>query len=120
MKVQTRINAVIDDVGELDERVTLLVQTDTANDYGELVKTWAAIDAEEWAKVEFPLTGSEEGYAGPQEHDTRKIEATVMYRGDVTTKNRLLYEAEEYDITHIKPLGRDLFEIYTCVRRDGL
>lgn len=115
--MNTRVNAPVQDVGELDERVILLIQTDTENDYGELVKTWSAIDGEEWAKVEFPLTGNEEGYAGAVEYDSRKIEVTVMYRGDVTNKNRLIYEGEEYDITHIKPLGRDLFEVYTCVRR---
>lgn len=117
MKMQSRTNAVVDDVGQLDERVTILVQTETANNYGELVKTWDAIDGEEWAKVDFPTTGNEEGYAGPQEYDNRRIEVTVMYRGDVTTKNRLIYEAEEYDIVHVKPLGRDLFEVYTCIRR---
>lgn len=117
MKTISRTNSVVEDVGQLDERVTLLVQTDTLNDYGELVKTWAAIDAEEWAKVDFPLTGSEETYAGPQEYDTRRIEVTVMYRGDVTTKNRLTYEAQQYDIIHVRPLGRDLFEVYTCIRR---
>ena len=117
MKMQSRTNAVVDDVGQLDERVTILVQTETENKYGEMVKTWAAIDGEEWAKVDFPLTGNEENYAGPLEYDTRRIEVTVMYRGDVTTENRLLYEAEEYDIVHVKPLGRDLFEVYTCIRR---
>jgi len=117
MKTQSRTNGVIDDLGDMDERVTLLVQTDTANDYGELVKTWAAIDAEQWAKVDFPITGNEEGYAGTQEYDTRRIFVTVMYRGDITTKNRLLYENEQYDIVHVRPKGRDLFEIYTCIRR---
>lgn len=117
MKTQTRKNTISDDVGKLDERIILLVQTDTANDYGELVKTWDAVDGEEWAKVDFLLTGNEETHAGPQEHDLRRIEVTVVYRGNITTKNRLLYEAEEYDITHIKPLGRDLYEVYTCVRR---
>lgn len=115
--MNTRVNAPVQDVGELDERVILLIQTDTENDYGELVKTWSAIDGEEWAKVEFPMTGNEEGYARAVEYDSQKIEVTVMYRGDVTNKNRLIYEGEEYDITHIKPLGRDLFEVYTCIRR---
>ena len=71
--MNTRVNAPVQDVGELDERVILLIQTDTENDYGELVKTWSAIDGEEWAKVEFPLTGNEEGYAGAVEYDSRKI-----------------------------------------------
>jgi len=107
----------INDVGELDERVILLVQTDTENSAGELVKTWDAIDGEEWAKVVFPVTGIEESFAGTQEHDALKIEVTVMYRGDVTTKNRLIYDADEYDIINVKPLDMDLFETYTCVRR---
>lgn len=117
MIARPRTNAVVDDVGQLDERVTLLQESTAANDYGELVKTWSAIDAEEWARVDFPLTGSEEGYAGTQEYDTRRIEVTVMYRGDIDTTNRLRYEGQDYDITHVKPLGRDLFEIYTCIRR---
>lgn len=117
MTDKMRTNALIQDVGQLDELVTLLTATETADKYGAMVKSWAAIDAEEWARVRFPMTGSDEGYSATVEYDTRRIEVTVRYRGDVTTENRLLYESEEYDIVHVQPLGRDLFEIYTCIRR---
>lgn len=112
-----RLSRIVRDVGDFDQIVTIEENTTTADSSGGMVETWAAIDGEEWASIEYPLTGNDEGHTKGAEFENARFFVTIRYRGDVTTKNRVTHGAKAYDIINVLPLGREEYEVLTCIDR---
>lgn len=112
-----RVARTIRDVGDMDERITIQEKTDTVDVSGGMVETWDAIDEEEWSTVEYAKTGSDEENPNGLEYSTARLLITIRYRGDVTVKNRVLHGTKIYDIERVATLGRDSYEVLTCVDR---
>jgi head-tail adaptor len=88
-------------IGQMSERVTIQVGTETLNAINEVETTWADVACVS-ARVQDTNTGSGEAfYADHQVAITRK-EFTIRYRPDINAKNRLMYRQEVYDILNIK------------------
>jgi SPP1 family predicted phage head-tail adaptor len=89
--------------GELDRRITIQSQTTTQADNLELNTAW--VD-------EVSLPAAVKGLRGSErfEHDQRTAEQTkvfkIRYRKALTTKHRIVYDGQSYDIVNINELGR--------------
>ena len=92
--------------GQLDRRITLQSRTVAADAYNEPVETWATL-ATVWAKVEYPVTGSDEATAENLNVASRRVDFTIRYRSDVGFIERVIYNSGTYDIERIAELGRD-------------
>ena len=107
------------DAGRLDRRIALRRATVTANAFNEPVETWATL-ATVWCSV-VPVSDGErlragETLAAKQSRFTIRYSATVAA---VDPRDRLLYEAREYDILGVKELGRrEMLEITAAARAE--
>lgn len=102
--------------GRLDRLITIeqpIESTDPS--YGAPIQTWATL-AQVWAQVK-PVRGSE--YFAAQQMNARVDTVfKIRYRSDLTTKMRISYGGELYDIQSIIELGRnDGLELMAIVRR---
>lgn len=104
-------------IGMLDEQITIQQVTEPPNgEYGEPVKSWATL-AQVWARVEYPTTGADEDYTKATVKEYRPIAFTIRHRSDVSAKNRVVYDGEEYDIQNIEHIGRKAFTVLKCLLR---
>ncbi len=89
--------------GDLDRLITIEQPTESVDAYGAPTQTWATL-AQVWAQVK-PVRGSE--YFAAQQMNAR-VDAVfrVRYRTDLTTKMRISYNSETYDIQGIIEIGR--------------
>jgi head-tail adaptor len=94
-------------VGKLDRRITIESLTESRDDFGGVVETWATL-ATRWAGVETAggARGSgDEGYDAGQKLDYNSIFFTL--RRDNTTKlinaksYRIVYDGDTYDIRNV-------------------
>ena len=90
-------------IGRLDRRIVIEVNTPTRSPSGEKVDSWATL-ATVWAEVR-PLRGKEffDAAAVQSEIDTK---FRIRFRSDLTTKMRINYDGNLYDIHSIAELGR--------------
>jgi SPP1 family predicted phage head-tail adaptor len=95
-------------IGSLDERIVVESYTATANEYGELIKTWSTSETL-WARVEYINSGNAEKFVEATENEYRAVRFTVRYRTSVSNKNRILYNSEYYDVREIQHEGRKRF-----------
>ena len=102
----------------LDRRIKIQNYTTAANDFGELIKTWATFWTC-WAGVKF-TTGTEK-QDGEQFIASNVVNWTIRsnatYGDNVTAKMRILYKTEYYYINVVKQLGRsDFIELETKLK----
>lgn len=102
--------------GQLDRRIVLQNRTTAANAYNEPVETWATL-ATVWAKVEYPVTGSDEATEQNLNVARRRVDFTIRYRADVGFVERITYNGGTYDIERISELGRQNFLKITAEER---
>lgn len=105
------------DAGRLDRRITIMRSTTEANDFNELVETWAAL-ATVWAKVE-PVKDGERLAAG-QMLAGKMSRFTVRYGSeiaDVDPRDRLTFDDRTYDILGVKEVGRRAYLEITAEAR---
>lgn len=95
------------DIRTFDRRIQFLVETPTQNSYGELVYQ-DSIVATVWAEV-MPI-GGRETFMASQIVPEAKFKIRTRYRSDLTTKHKVKFQSEIYDIAYIAEIGR----------RDGL
>jgi SPP1 family predicted phage head-tail adaptor len=89
--------------GELDRRIVIQTVTETQDGYGGLVEAWSTF-AEVWArKME---QSSKEFFASAQENAEQLVVFRTRWLSGVTTKMRVLYDGQLYDIEGWKELGR--------------
>lgn len=92
--------------GRLDRRLTLQKPTTTTDDYGEEETTWNDY-REVWGSIQ-KQSGREMFEAGKLAEI--EILFRVRYLSEIDTTWRIQYDGKDFDITHIKEVGR----------RDGL
>ncbi len=102
--------------GELDRRITLQSRTVAANAYNEPVETWADL-ATVWAKVEYPITGSDEVTDKGLNVATQRVHFTIRHRTDVGYVERIVYNSENYDIERLAEIGRKQYLKLTAEKR---
>lgn len=102
--------------GQLDRRITIQSRTTTADKYAAPVETWSTL-ATVWAKVEYPITGSDEQTQQGLNVATTRVIFTIRHRSDVGFTDRIQYNSEVYDIERIAELGRKSFLQITAERR---
>lgn len=104
--------------GELDRLITIEQATESTDAYGAPTLTWdpPANSWQVWAQVK-PIRGQE--YFAAQQVNAR-VDTTfrIRYRSDITTKMRISYGGEYYDIQSIIELGRrEGLELMAIVRQ---
>lgn len=94
--------------GKLDRRVTLQKWTEIGrDDLNQPVFEWVD-GVTVWAQQR-PQRGAEAVKAGQME-GVRMMQFQIRYRGDVSVKDRIIFDGAAYEITGLSELGR----------RDGL
>jgi SPP1 family predicted phage head-tail adaptor len=96
---------VTDRIGELDQLVTLQARTETEDSGGGITVAWAnfATDASVWADPQ-PLYGKEAIEDGAFNASGAWL-FRIRYRGDVTERDRIMWNGEPYNITRIMRRG---------------
>lgn len=82
---------------KFDHKITIQHKTDTQT-YGEVITTWSNF-AVVWALIE-PTVGREY-FAAQQIVDEALFKITIRYLDGVTTKMRVLFNGEYYDIRDV-------------------
>ncbi len=91
------------DFGRLDEKISILTQTETANAFGEkVVSSTSASDI--WANIE-NLKGKK-GYEAETLLADKFIKITIRYLSTLTTDDLITYDSENYFITSIEEIPR--------------
>lgn len=86
--------------GRLDRRITIQRATTAADDHGTPIETWAD-QACAWASVVYPATGSGETQHEAVHLATTNVLFTIRYRDGLLPTDRIVYNAQNYDITSI-------------------
>lgn len=102
--------------GQLDRRITIQSRTTAANAYNEPVETWSDV-ATVWAKIDYPVTASDEATIQGLNLATTRVEFTIRHRADVNFITRVLYNSEVFDVERISEIGRKSYLKLTCERR---
>jgi len=83
------------DIGKLKTKILIEQVIETANDYGELIKTWSTF-APAWAEIR-PITGREY-YAANQINAEITAEIRIRYVAGITPKMRVNNNSQLFDI----------------------
>lgn len=86
--------------GQMRERVTLQVRTDTTDGYGQAVPTWSTV-ATLWAAVE-SISGREFVSARAEQSETT-LRVTLLRRDLAAGTHRLLWRGRILDIRAVLP-----------------
>lgn len=92
-------------IGNRDRPISVQSVTYSANEYGEPAETWTT-DFYTLARVEYPQAGQGEGFEDALNISSTRIDFTIRWRSGLTTKNRIVYASNYYDITAITEIGR--------------
>ena len=100
--------------GKLDRRVRIERRTDTRDQYGQPIPTWAMIGKERWAQKS-PLYGTER-FISDQFVSREQVEFTVRWARDLedlNPKDRIVYpvttaptDSQIYEIIAVNEIGR--------------
>lgn len=99
-------------VGAMRERITLQSLTETIDDHGQAIKSWANLDTNVPARYE-PMTGNESIRDSQVEANVNTI-FVIRYRNDLNVKMRVLYDSQTYGIVHVKRVegGKRYIELH--------
>lgn len=97
--------ATTPNIGSRDRRIAVQSVTYTANEYGEPAETWTT-DFYTLARVEYPQAGQGEGFEDAINISSTRIDFTIRWRSGITTKNRIVYNSNNYDIIAVGEIGR--------------
>lgn len=90
-------------IGNLDRCITIQDYTNTRDEYGGAVKGWTTTaTTKAWVKYK---SGGESVYA-TKDTETADLIFVIRYRASLTTKSRIIYDGNTYDIKHIAEAGR--------------
>ena len=84
--------------GHLDKRVEIQANTPAANDYGEMVASWATV-ATVWAAIE-PLTGREV-LQTQQVQAESSVRIRIRYYSGLTAAHRIKYGSRIFEINSV-------------------
>lgn len=101
-------NMKFPEIGRMDRRV--IIQSGDIAQHPvtrQETITWSNVD-EVWANVEYPK--SDEVFELSGEYNVEYLKIKIRYHSaGTTTKNRILYNNENYDIESFKIIGRNAF-----------
>ena len=103
-------------IGALDSRIALYTRSTTVNDYGESTETFTLL-ASVWAKVEYPITGSNESQEARVNLFEQRVDFTIRSRSDIDQTSRIVYDGKTYDIERITEIWRNAYLKLTCEYR---
>lgn len=86
--------------GRLDRRIAIQRATTVADGYGTPVETWVEIGST-WAALSYSETGSSEMQHDAVHLATTNVIFTIRYRPGLQPTDRIVYDANNYDITRI-------------------
>lgn len=102
-------------LGNLDRRIVIESATEAQDSYGEAIKTWSTF-ATVWAKAT-PNRGDER-FAANQIVAQADSMFRIRWQSGVTTKMRINYDGQIYDIVYLAELGRhEALDLYARILR---
>ena len=88
-----------------------LVQSSTDNSPTHTLSDLATV----WAQIRFPE--GEEQFEVDKSTVNNRVKFMIRYRNDVTAKNVISYNGDDYDIVSVRPMPRKKFLTLICDRR---
>ncbi len=85
---------------ELDRRITIQSATVAQDASGSEIPTWSNLHVDMPAEY-LPLSGSEQ-FEASQRLATARARFRIRYRSDLTRKMRIVFESENWNLTHIE------------------
>jgi phage head-tail adaptor, putative, SPP1 family len=103
-------------IGHLDQIIEIQTPTYSTSVYGEQLPAWTPAQTL-YANVAYNTTGQNEDVSGQTIKEYRPVTFTIRYRTNVSSKDRIYYAGEEYDIENIAHEGRKRFTKLVCILR---
>lgn len=91
-------------LGNLDRYIVIETYTETADAYGEKVKTWATHHS---CFANMATASGGESVTAEQITDKLNVNWTIHYKSGITAKMRVNYDSDYYQITAILEEGRN-------------
>ena len=96
----------LNDIGELDRRITLRTPSIATNDYGERVRTYADTSSL-WAKVDY-IKGKE-GDEADKLASVKRVDFGIRYNSAINEKMQVSWDGDIFDIEAVLPVERKRF-----------
>ena len=92
-------------IGVMDREITIQRRTLEENAFAERVEVFTDL-LTVWAAVEYPISRQDEQIADGLNLTTSPVNFTIRDT-DITVKDRIVYDGENYDIINIAQIGRN-------------
>ena len=92
-------------IGVMDRQITIQRRTLEENAFAERVEVFTDL-LTVWAAVEYPISRQDEQIADGLNLTTSPVNFTIRDT-DITVKDRIVYDGENYDIINIAQIGRN-------------
>ena len=92
-------------IGVMDREITIQRRTLEENAFAERVEIFTDL-LTVWAAVEYPISRQDEQIADGLNLTTSPVNFTIRDT-DITVKDRIVYDGENYDIINIAQVGRN-------------
>jgi len=92
-------------IGVMDREITIQRRTLEENGFAERVEVFTDL-LTVWAAVEYPISRQDEQIADGLNLTTSPVNFTIRDT-DITVKDRIVYDGENYDIINIAQIGRN-------------
>jgi len=100
-------------IGELRHRIELQSASESADSYGQDVRTWTTYGTV-WAMVE--MSPGTEIQLGLSQQALAPYRVTIRYRGDVRPSHRIVHGSRILEAVSVSdPTGYGTHEVITCV-----
>ena len=92
-------------IGVMDREITIQRRTLEENAFAERVEVFTDL-LTVWAAVEYPISRQDEQIADGLNLTTSPVNFTIRDT-DITVKDRIVYDGDNYDIINIAQIGRN-------------
>lgn len=92
-------------IGVMDREITIQRRTLEENAFAERVEVFTDL-LTVWAAVEYPISRQDEQITDGLNLTTSPVNFTIRDT-DITVKDRIVYDGENYDIINIAQIGRN-------------
>lgn len=92
-------------IGIMDREITIQRRTLEENEFAERVEVFTDL-LTVWAFVEFPVSRTDEQITDGLNLATAPVNFTIRDT-DITVKDRIVYNGENYDIINVAEIGRN-------------
>lgn len=101
--------------GLLDRTIIIERATETQDGFGATTKTWATWKIRRARKIE---VSGREAESNSREIGIYRVKFRIRYTEGVTSKNRVCYEGQKYDIEYPAEIGRREYHDLNCILRN--